>query len=189
MQIRERASNFIRTARSWLKAILTIALAWVMLTAGFYPWTTQSVTLTPESALYGHQSAIQQGMAFLTGLVFATLLYFGGTGRRFGATTVLALIGMGAIIVAEGVVVPLEEKLGPWNTVAIVVLPMIAAVATKAANISSQKRGYMSIRKKFENSLNEARRSENMAELFLWFIAWTAGVFAVLLLSEVIKMW
>ena len=188
MQILERSSNVGRAVWSVLKAILAIALATAMLTAGFYPWTTQYVTLTPESALYGHQSAIQQGMAFLAGLVFAALLYFGGTVRRFDATTVLALIGMGAVIAAAGVIVPVEEKLGPWKTLGIVALPLLAAVATKAANIASQKRGYMSIRKKLEVSFNEARRRENVAELILWFIAWTAGVFAVLLLSEAIKM-
>ena len=71
----------------------------------------------------------------------------------------------------------------------IIGFPLLAAVATKAANIASEKKGYTSIGKKFKDSFNEAMRDENMAELFLWTIAWASGGLGVFLLIKAIEMW
>ena len=81
------------------------------------------------------------------------------------------------------------EVLGTATVVGITTLPLLAAVATKAANIASEKKGYTSIGKKFKDSFNEAMRDENMAELFLWTIAWASGVTVVFLLSKAIETW
>ena len=80
------------------------------------------------------------------------------------------------------------DVLGTATVVGILTLPLLAAVATKAANIASQKKGYISVGKKFNDSLNEAMRDENMAELFLWTIAWASGVAMVFLLSKAIAI-
>jgi hypothetical protein len=77
---------------------LTIAIASALLTAGFLPWTIEYVTQIPGSVLYEYQPEIQLGAAAFAGFVFAALLYFGGTGNRFVATIVMALIVMGAVI-------------------------------------------------------------------------------------------
>ena len=83
------------TAWARLKAVLTIAIASAFLAAGFLPWTTEYVTQIPGSVLYECQPEIQLGAAAFAGFVFAALLYFGGTGHRFVATIVMALIVMG----------------------------------------------------------------------------------------------
>lgn len=111
MPITERASNFSRSAWPWLKAILTIALASAMLTAGFLPWTTR-IHYDPWSALYKYQTEIQLALAAFAGVCPATLIYFAVTGRRFVATTVIALILMSATAIAAVLFGAAEEKLG-----------------------------------------------------------------------------
>ena len=81
------------------------------------------------------------------------------------------------------------EVLGTATVVGIITLPLLAAVATKAANMASEKKGCISIGKKFKDSFNEAMRDENLAELFLWTIAWASGVTVVFLLGKTIEMW
>ena len=81
------------------------------------------------------------------------------------------------------------EMLGTVTVVGALTLPLLAAVATKAANIASEKKDYTSVGEKFEDSLDEAMRDENMAELLLWTIAWASGATMVFLLSKVIAMW
>ena len=82
-----------------------------------------------------------------------------------------------------------EERLGTAIIMGIITFPLLAAVATKAAKIASEKKGYISIGKKFKDSLDEALRSENMAELFLWTIAWASGGLGVFLPIRAIEMW
>lgn len=180
MLIPNLITSVSRTAWPWLKAILTIVLAGVMLMAGFLLWTTRYVP---------YQSEIQMVIAAFIGFAFAVLLFFGATGRRFRATAVMALIIMGAVIAAAGVVVPLEEKFGRGTTVGLFAFPLLAAVTTKAANIASQKEGDSGIYKKGVESFNAALENENIAELVLWTMAWTSGGFGVFLLTKVIKMW
>ena len=98
MRVPQCVKTSIVTAWPWLKAVLTIAIASALLAAGFLPWTTESVTQIPGSVLYECQPEIQLGAAAFAGFVFAALLYFGGTGRRFVATMVMALIVMGAVM-------------------------------------------------------------------------------------------
>ena len=101
----------------------------------------------------------------------------------------MALIVMGAVIAAAGVFVPVEDKLGPWTTVGLLAFPLLAAVATKAAKIASEKEGDTSIGSKFKDSFNDAMRAENVAELLLWFVAWVSGGLGIFLLSNAIEMW
>ena len=188
MPITERASNFSRSAWPWLKAILTIALASAMLTAGFLPWTTR-IHYDPWSALYKYQTEIQLALAAFAGVCPATLIYFAATGRRFVATTVIALILMSATAIAAVLFGAAEEKLGLETLVGLIALPLIAAVATKAANIAAKKEGDTRIYKKVVESFNAALDAENIGELFLWTVAWATGGFGVFLLSEVIEIW
>ena len=81
-----------------------------------------------------------------------------------------------------------EEKLGLETLVGLMALPLIAAVATKAANIASKKEGDTGVCKKFKESFEAALEVKNLAELFLWAIAWTAGGFGVFLLNKAIAM-
>ena len=189
MRIPQCVKTSIVTAWPWLKAVLTIAIASALLTAGFLPWTTEYVTQIPGSVLYEHQSAIQLAFAAFAGVWPATLIYFAVTGRRFVATTVIALIFMSATAVLAVLFRVAEERLGAATIMGIVVLPLLAAVATKAANIASQKKGDTSIGKKFKDSFNEALSNENMAELFLWTIAWASGGLGVFLLIKAIEIW
>lgn len=82
-----------------------------------------------------------------------------------------------------------EERLGAATVVGIIAFPLLAAVATKAAKIASQKKGYTDEGKKFKDSFNEAMRGENLAELFLWTIAWASAGLGVFLLIKAIEMW
>ena len=189
MRIPERASHFSIRAWPWLKAIMTILLASAMLTAGFLPWVTRYVIQIPGSKLYNYQSDIQVAVAAFAGICFAMLIYFGATGRRFVATTIIALILMSATAIAAVLVGAAEERLGLATFLGLISLPPLAAVATKAANIASQKKGDIGISKKFGDSFSEALRNENMAELFLWTIAWGSGGLGVFLLSKAIEMW
>ena len=188
MQILERASNFSRAAWSWLKAPLTIALASAMLTAGYLPWVTEYIPQVPGSA-YDYQLWVLVVTAPFLVIPPATLIYFVVTGRRFVATTVIAFIVMGAVAIAAVLFGVAEERLGAATILGIMALPLTAAVATKAAKIASQKKGYTNEGKKFKDSFNEAMRVENLAELFLWTIAWAAGGFGVFLLVKAIEMW
>ena len=189
MRIPQCVKTSIVTAWPWLQAVLTIAIASALLAAGFLPWTTRYVIQVPDSVLYDYQSEIQLGTAAFAGFVFAALLYFGGTGPRFVATIVMALIVMGAVIAAAGVIVPVEEKLGAWTTAGLLAFPLLAAVATKAAKIASEKEEDTSIGGKFKDSFNNAMRAENIAELLLWTIAWASGGLGVFLLIKAIEMW
>ena len=101
----------------------------------------------------------------------------------------MALIVMGAVIAAAGVIVPVEEKLGAWTTAGLLAFPLLAAVATKAAKIASEKEEDTSIGGKFKDSFNNAMRAENIAELLLWTIAWASGGLGVFLLIKAIEMW
>lgn len=184
----QHTKNAIRTAWPWLKAALTIAISSTLLTIGFFPWTTR-IQYAPWSPLYKYQTEMQLAFAILPGIIFATLLYFAATGRRFIPTTVIALILMSATAIAAGLFRAAEAKVGLETLVGLIALPLTAAVATKAAKIASQKKGDTSIGKKFKDSFNEALLNENMAELCLWTVAWTAGGLGVFLLTKAIEMW
>lgn len=170
-----------------LKALLTIATATALLTAGFLPWTTL-IHYDPWSELYKYQSEMQLTVATICGVGFAMAIYLTLAGRRFVATTVIAFIFMSAVAVLAVLFRVGGEVLGSAAVVGILTLPLLAAVATKAANIASEKKDYISVGKKFNDSLNEAMRDENMAELFLWTIAWASGVTVVFLLSKAIAI-
>ena len=68
--------------------------------------------------------------------------------------------------------------------VGLIALPLIAGVATKAANIASQKKSDTSIGKKFKESFEAALDVKNFVELFLWTIAWASGGFGVFFLIK-----
>ena len=127
-------------------------------------------------------------MAAFFGVGFAMFVYL-VTGQRFIATTIIAFIAMGATAALAVLFGVAEEKLGMVTVVGIISLPLLAAVATKAANIASQKKSDTTIYKKCKESFNEALSDENIAELFLWTIAWAAGGFGVFLLIKAIEMW
>ena len=189
MQPAKRAINAVKTAWSSRKGILAIALAFVPLTIGFLRWTTQYVPLLPDSVLYDDlRVELQLVMALIPSFFLAIAIYF-LAGKRFGATIVTAFFGMYVIMAFPILIESAEEKLGWWRLLGLVLSPPLAAVATKAANIASRKRGYMGIRKKFADSFYEALRRENCAELCLWAIAWAAGGFGIFLLSKAIEMW
>ena len=173
MRIPERASNFSRTAWPWLKAPLTIAIASVLLTVGFLLWTNR-IHFAPWSPLYKYQTEIQLVFAVSAGVIFATLIYFGATGRRFVATTIIAFILMGATAIAAVLVGVAEAKLGLGTLLGLIALPLTAAVATKAANIASQKAGDTRIHKKAVESIDAALSEEHLAELSLWTVAWAS---------------
>ena len=139
--------------------------------------------------MYKYQTEIQWAAAIFVGVFFATLLYFAATGRRFIPTTVIALILTSATAIAAVLFRAAEAKVGLEALVGLIALPITAAVATKAAKIASQKKGDTSIGKKFKDSFNEALLHENMAELFLWTVAWAAGGLGVFLLVKAIEMW
>ena len=140
MRIPERASNFSRTAWPWLKAILTIATGAALLTIGLLLWTTR-IHYDLSSPLYEYQTEIQLALAAFTGLLFATLIDFGATRQMFITTTVLAFILMSATAIAALLIGVAEEKLGLGTLAGLMALPLTAAVATKAANIASRKKG------------------------------------------------
>lgn len=188
MRVPGRASNFIKTVRPWLKAVLSIAIAGALLTLGLFLWTAR-IHYDPWSPLYEYQTEIQIALAAFTGVLPATLIYFGVTGQRFIATTVIAFILMSATAIAALVFGVAEEKVGLETLAGLIAFPLTAAVATKAANIASQKKDDASIGKKFKDSFDEALRSENMAELFLWTVAWVSGGLGVFLLIKAIGMW
>ena len=188
MRIPERASNFIRTAWPWLKALLTIALASMMLTAGFLPWTTL-IRYDPWLALYEYQTEIQLALAAFAGVCAATLIYFLGTGQRFVATTVMAFIFMSVTAVLGVLFGVAEERLGKAIIMGIIAFPLLAAVATKAANIASKKEYDLSVYKKIKESFDAALDVKNFAELLLWTIAWASAGLGVFLLIKVIEIW
>ena len=138
MRTLERASNFGGAARPWLKALLTIALASAMLTVGYLPWVTQYIPQVPGSA-YDYQLWVLVATAPFLVIPPAALIYFGVTGRRFVATTVIAFIVMGAVAIAAVLFGVAEERFGAATVVGIIAFPLLAAVATKAANIASKK--------------------------------------------------
>ena len=183
IRIPERVTKFTRTVWPWAKAILTITIASALLTIGFLPWTTL-IHYDPWSALYKYQTEIQLALAAFAGVCPATLIYFAVTGRRFVATTVIALILMSATAIAAVLFGAAEEKLGLETLVGLIALPLIAAVATKAANIASQKKSDTSIGKKFKESFEAALDVKNFVELFLWTIAWASGGFGVFFLIK-----
>lgn len=185
----QHTKNAIRTAWPWLKAALTIAISSTLLTIGFLPWTTTRIQFDPWYPWYKYQTEIQFALAILAGVCPATTLYFTGTGRRFIPTTVIALIFTSATAIAAVLFRAAEAKVGLETLVGLITLPLTAAVATKAANIASQKKDDTSIGKKFKDSFNEALLNENMAELFLWTVAWAAGGLGVFLLVKAIEMW
>ena len=189
MQPVKRAIYAVKAVWPSLKGIVAIALAFVPLTIGFLLWTTQYVPLIPDSVLYDeYQAELQLVMAIILSLCLTIAIYF-GVGKRFGATIVAAFFGMYVIMAFPILIEAAEEKLGWWRLLGLILSPPLAAVATKAANIASQKRRYTSIREKFKDSFYEALRHENRAELFLWTIAWAAGGFGIFLLSKAIEMW
>ena len=159
VRIPEPASNFSRTAWPWLKAILTIALASALLTIGFLLWTTR-IHYDPWSALYKYQTEIQLALAAFVGIVPATLIYFAVTGRRFVATTVIVFIFMSATAIAAVLFGVAEERLGAATIMGIIALPLLAAVATKAANVASKKECDPSVYKKSKESLEAALESK-----------------------------
>lgn len=184
----QHTKSAIRTAWPWLKATLTIAISGTLLTIGFFPWTTR-IQYWPLYPLHDFPTEMQWALAIFAGIFFATLLYFAATGRRFIPTTVIALILTSATAIAAVLFRAAEAKVGLETLVGLIALPLTAAVATKAANIASQKRDDTSVGKKFKDSFNEALLNENMAELFLWTVAWAAGGLGVFLLIKVIEMW
>ena len=184
----QHTQNAIGTAWPWLKAALTIAISSTLLTIGFFPWITR-IQYAPWSPLYKYQTEIQWAAAIFVGVFFATLLCFAATERRFIPTTFIALILMSATAIAAVLFSTAEAKVGLETLLGIIALPIVAAVATKAANIASQKKGDTSIGKKFKDSFNEALLDKNMAELCLWTVAWAAGGLGVFLLVKAIEMW
>ena len=188
MRILERALNFSRKAWPLLKALLTIAIASALLAVGFLLWTHR-IHLYPWSPLYKYQTEIQMALAATAGVCFATLIYFGATRGRFVATTIIAFILMGATAITAVLVGVAEAKLGLGTLLGLIALPSTAAVATKAANIASQKASDTRIHKKALESVDAALREEHLAELFLWTVAWASGGLGVFLLSKAIEMW
>ena len=168
---------------------MTIAIASVLLTIGFRLWTARYVVQIPGSVLYDYQSDIQEAVAAFVGICLATLIYFLVTGRRFVAATVIAFILMSATAITAVLFGAAEEKLGLETLMGLIALPLLAAVATKAANIASKKERDTGVYKKFKESFEAALDVKNFAELLLWTIAWTAGGFGVFFLSKAIAMW
>ena len=150
---------------------------------------TTLIDYAPWSPLYKYQTEIRLALAAFAGVWPAPLIYFAVTGQRFIATTVIAFMLMSTTAVLAVLFGVAEEKLGLETLVGLIALPLTAAVATKAANIASQKKGDTSIGKKFKDSFNEALLNENMAELFLWTVAWVSGGLGVFLLVKAIEMW
>ena len=75
---------------------------------------------------------------------------------------------MGVLAVSTVFVGIAEEKLGLATLLGLVSLPPLAAVATKAAKIASEKGDdTTSIYKKCSDSFNAALTNENIAELIL----------------------
>ena len=159
-----------------------------MLTAGYLPWVTQYIPQVLGSA-YDYQLWVLVVTAPFLVIPLAVLIYFVVTERSFVATTVIAFILMSATAIAAVLFGVAEEKLGAATVVGIIAFPLLAAVATKAAKIASRKKGCTNECKKFKVSFNEAMHVENLAELFLWTIAWAAGGFGVFLLIKAIEMW
>ncbi len=129
------------------------------------------------------------GLAAFAGVCPATAIYFGVTERSFVATTVIAFILMSVTGLSTVLFGVAEERLGAVTVVGIIAFPLLAAVATKAAKIASKKKECTNEGKKLKASFNEAMRVENLAELFLWTIAWAAGGCGVFLLVKAIEMW
>ena len=150
---------------------------------------TTLIQYDPWSELYEYQTAIQWGLAVFAGFCPATAIYFGVTGRSFVATTVIAFIFMSVAGLSTVLFGVAEERLGAATVVGIIAFPLLAAVATKAAKIASQKKIYTNEGKKFKDSFNEAMRVENLAELLLWTIAWASAGLGVFLLIKAIEMW
>ncbi len=95
-----------------------------------------------------------------------------------------------SVIAVSGVLVGIaEEKLGLATFLGLVSMPPLAAVATKAAKIASEKEDDTGIYNKCIDSFNAALTSENIAELILWTIAWASGGLGVFLLIKAIEMW
>ena len=159
-----------------------------MLTTGFLTLTTL-IDYAPWSPLYKYQTEIQLALAAFAGVWPALLIYFVVTGRRFVATTVIAFIFMSATAIAAILFGVAEERLGLAALAGLIALPLIAAVATKAANIASKKECDTGVYKKFKESFEAALDVENFAELLLWTIAWASGGFGVFFLIKAIEMW
>ena len=188
VRIPKRVPKFSGSAGPWLKAILTIALASAMLTVGYLPWVTQYIPQVPGSA-YDYQLWVLVATAPFLVIPPAALIYFVVTGRRFVATTVIAFIVMGAVAIAAVLFGVAEERFGAATVVGIIAFPLLAAVATKAANIASKKECDPSVYKKFKESFGAALDVKNFAELLLWTIAWASAGLGVFLLIKAIEMW
>ena len=187
MLIPERASTFCRAAWLWLRALLTIALASMMLLVGFLPWTTR-IRYHPWSALYEYQGEIHLALAAFAGVCIAALIYF-VVGHRFVATTVMAFIFMSATAALAALFGVAEERLGTATVMGMIGFPLLAAVATKAAKIASEKECDSSVYKKFKTSFEDALDVINVAELLLWTMAWASGGIGVFLLIKAIEIW
>ena len=186
MRITERTMRVIETARQWIKTISAIALSATLLTAALLVWTTRFNPF-PAHTLYDYETEVQLALAALPGVIFAWFTYLAL--RRFSATLILAFIVAG-ILMATGLLVGAAvERLGNLTTLALMAFPLLAAVATKAANIASRKEWDTSVYRKFKESFEAALDARNFAELLLWTIAWAAGGFGVFLLIKAIEMW
>ena len=187
MRIPARAKSAFRKATPWLKAITTVAIAGAVLSAGFLPWTVEYIILS--SPIPGeYQSIIRYAIATILGVGLATTIYI-ITRCRSVITTVSAFVVMLGYWIVLVLITGIEERVGESMVIALLAYPVIAAVATKAAKIASEKKGDKRVFKKAWESFNEAVSDDNMAELFLWTVAWTAGVIGVFVLSKIIESW
>ena len=187
MRIPTRAKSTLRQATSWLKAIMTIAIAGAILSAGFLPWTAKYIILSsPIPSEY--QSMIRYAIALILGAGLAGIVYLAMGGKSV-KTTVIAFVLMLGYWIILALIFGIEERVGESMAIALLAYPVIAAIATKAAKIASEKKGDKRVFAKAWESFNEAASDENMAELLLWTVAWTAGVIGVLVLSKIIEAW
>ena len=131
---------------------------------------------------------MQLALAAFAGVCFATPIYL-TTGRKFAAPTVIALIIMVAAAVLGILFGVAEERLETATIMGIIAFPLLAAVATKAANIASKKECDPNVYKKFRESFEAALDVKNFAELLLWTMAWASGGLGVFLLIKAIEMW
>lgn len=187
MRIPAQAKSAVRKATPWLKAITTVAIAGAILSAGFFPWTAKYIILS--STIPGeYQSIIRYAIALTLGAGLAATVYL-AIGHRSVNTTVIAFVMMLGYWIVLALILGIEERVGASVAMALLACPVIAAVATKAAKIASEKKGDKRVLEKGWESFNEALSDENMAELFLWTVAWAAGGIGVFVLSKTIEAW
>ena len=184
MTIPAQVKSTLRQVLPWLKAITTIAIAGTILSVGFIPWSDKYIILSSPIP-GGYQSMIQYAIAIILGDGLATTIYI-ITGRRSVITTVTAFVAMLGYWIVLALILGIGERVGASTAMALLACSVIATVATKAAKIASEKKDDKRVFEKGWESFNEALSDENVAELFLWTVAWAAGGVGVFVLSKTI---